>query len=189
MATDPRKVVTGEVRFSYASVFKMSPTSNNPGAREAYQVTLLIPKTDTATMGRIRKAIAEAERMGAENPKIFNGKIPKNYKNPVIKDGDEPNDDGETKPEEEGCFVIKARTDKNKPGVVDANLNPIIDESEFYSGCYGRASVTFGAYNNEQKGISCYLNNVQKLRDGEPFGVSNSTPEEDFGDMDDDLMG
>ena len=66
-----------------------------------------------------------------------------------------------------------------KPGVVDADLNAILDQSEFYSGCYGRASISFFAYNsNGSKGIGCGLNNVQKLDDGEKLGGAASATED-----------
>jgi hypothetical protein len=77
-----------------------------------------------------------------------------------------------------------------KPGIVDGDLNPIMDQSEFYAGCYGRASIVFFAYNtNGSRGISAALQNLQKLEDGEPLG-GKSRPEDDFGgDFDEDLLG
>jgi hypothetical protein len=58
---------------------------------------------------------------------------------------------------------------------VDADLNPILDPDEVYSGCYGRASLTFYAYNQQgSKGIACGLNNLQKLEDGERLGGVSS---------------
>ena len=73
-----------------------------------------------------------------------------------------------------------------KPGVVDADRQPIIETSELYSGIIGRASITFYAYNsNGNKGIACGLNNLQKLSDGTPLG-GHSRAEDDFADLDDD---
>ena len=57
------------------------------------------------------------------------------------------------------------------PGIVDADRNPILTRSEVYSGVYGRASISFYAFNSSgNKGIACGLNNLQKIRDGEPLG-------------------
>ena len=57
------------------------------------------------------------------------------------------------------------------PGIVDADRNLILDNSEVYSGVYGRASINFYVFNsNGNKGIACGLNNLQKIRDGEPLG-------------------
>ena len=56
-----------------------------------------------------------------------------------------------------------------------------MSKSDFYSGCYGRASIVFFAYNtNGNKGVGCGLNNIQKLEDGQPLS-GRSTAVEDFG--------
>lgn len=65
-------------------------------------------------------------------------------------------------------------------------LIPTANTSEIYSGIYGRASINFYAFNtNGNRGIACGLNNIQKLRDGEPLG-GKSRAEDDFADDDDD---
>ena len=76
------------------------------------------------------------------------------------------------------------------PGVVDANRNEILDKSEVYSGCYGRASISFYAFNaNGNKGIACGLNNLQKIKDGEPLG-GRASAESDFAtEEDEDFLG
>ncbi|MBP0989344.1 MAG: DUF2815 family protein, partial [Oscillospiraceae bacterium] len=74
------------------------------------------------------------------------------------------------------------------PGVVDADRQPIIDTSEVYSGVYGRASINFYAYATKTaKGIACGLNNLMKVKDGEPLG-GHSRAEDDFADIDDDFL-
>ena len=71
-----------------------------------------------------------------------------------------------------------------KPGIVDRQLNEIIDSTEVYSGCYARASINFFPYNQAgNKGIACGLNNIQKLEDGEYLG-GRSRPEDDFEALD-----
>lgn len=175
-----QKVITGMVRFSYAYPFEpVSMNEGDPEDKKRYQATLLIPKSDTATMSRIKAAISAAEEVGSAT--IWGGKVPKVYKNQVIKDGDEPHPEtGEVSSVNQGNWVIRSRS-KNKPGLVDADLNPILDRDEFYSGCYGRASVTFIPYFQEgTKGISCCLNNLQKLKDGERL-AGGASAEEDFG--------
>jgi len=68
---------------------------------------------------------------------------------------------------------------------VDADLNPILTRSEVYSGVYGRASITFYAFNSSgNRGIACGLNNLQKIRDGEPLG-GKASAEFDFATDDD----
>ena len=64
--------------------------------------------------------------------------------------------------------------------MVDAQLNEIIAPEEFYSGCYGRASINFYAFNaNGNKGIAAGLQNLQKLTEGEP--LAGASAEQDFG--------
>lgn len=164
------KVVTGMVRFSYAHVFE--PWAGNPGDEPKFSVCLLIPKSDTETINRIKAAIQAAAQAGINT---LGGKIPANLKQP-LRDGDAERPD---QPEYAGHYFINANS-KTKPGVVDANLQPIIDTTEFYSGCYGRASVNFYAFNrNGNKGIACGLNHVQKLADGDFLG-GRSRAEDDF---------
>ena len=71
------------------------------------------------------------------------------------------------------------------PGIVDADCQPILTRSEVYSGVYGRASISFYAFNSSgNRGIACGLNNLQKIRDGEPLG-GRASAESDFSDFDD----
>ncbi|UTW68643.1 DUF2815 family protein [Anaerobacillus sp. HL2] len=68
---------------------------------------------------------------------------------------------------------------------MDANLNPIMDPTEIYSGIYARIAVNFAPYAAQgKKGIGCYLStNIQKTRDGEPLGASAPAAEADFGSL------
>lgn len=167
------KVITGEVRFSYANIWE--PQSIN-GSEPKYSVSLLIPKEDKKTLNAIKKAI-EAAKEDGKNSK-FGGKIPANLKLP-LRDGDVD------RPEDEvyaGCYFVNANC-KTKPGIVDKNGQPIIDSTEVYSGCYGHASITFYPFSaNGNKGIACGLNHLMKTRDGDPLG-GRSRAEDDFADL------
>lgn len=168
-------LVTGKVRFSYVNVFEPRVT---PNGDEKFSVTLLVPKSDTDTYNRINAEINRVMQESIAN--IFKGVMPTNPKLP-IHDGDGLRQSGEPYgPECKGCWVITANSNAG-PEVVDAGCNPIISRSEFYSGCYGRASLRFYAYNqNGNKGIGCGLGNVQKLEDGQPLD-GRTTAAEDFG--------
>lgn len=163
------KVITGKVRFSYAHVFE--PASIN-GSDEKYSVSILINKDDTKTIKAIEKAIEAAKQAGVSK---FGGKIPNSLKLP-LRDGDEEREDDEVYA---GKMFVNANA-KTKPGLVDKKCRPIIDSTEFYSGCYGYASLSFYAFNsNGNKGIACGLNNIMKTEDGEPLG-GRSKAEDDF---------
>lgn len=180
------KLVTGMVRFSYAHVF--SPAAAEGSEEKKYSVSIIIPKDDTVTLKKIKRAIEAAKEAG--KTKKFGGKIPANLKSP-LRDGDEERPDDEPYA---NCFFINA-TSNTKPGIVDKNCDPILEQDEFYSGCYGRASLNFFAYNAAgNKGIGAGLQHVQKLKDGEPLGGGRGKAEDDFNDgfefdEDDDLLG
>jgi hypothetical protein len=176
---NPTFVVTGKVRFSYAHVFKPYVNPRNPGQEAKYSVTILLPKSDTATKARIDAAIEAAKQLGAQTK--WGGQIPPNVAI-CVHDGDgvKPSDGLPFGPECKGHWVFTASSTQ-APQVVDATLNPIIDQSQVYSGCYGRVSVNFFPYfNSGRKGIGCGLGNVQKLEDGEPLG-NRTTAAADFG--------
>lgn len=163
--------VTVSGRLSYEHLF--TPHAVNENADPKYSMTLLIPKTDTKTIERLNAAINNAVQDGVERH-VFKQPIdPTQTKYPPLRDGDKPNDSGEPRgPEFQGHWFIAAKSStKRKPFVVDANLQPIIDESEIYSGCYINAAVQFFAYENSgNKGISASLVGVQKVKDGERLG-------------------
>lgn len=167
------KVITGKVRFCYANVFE--PTAMNDGDTPKYNVCILIPKSDTKTIDKIKKAIEAAKQAGKAKLADKNGKIPSTIKIP-LRDGDEERGDDEAF---NGMYFINANTQR-KPAIVDKELNPIMSRDEFYSGCWGRASINFYAFNVQSKGIAAGLNNLQKLEDGEPL-CGGSSADEDFG--------
>ncbi len=175
------KVVTGKVRFCYVNVFQ--PRAIAEDQEPKYSICVLIPKSDQDTLAKIQAAIEAAKKEGAG---LWGGKIPANLKLP-LRDGDTDRPD---QPEFHGHYFINAST-KLKPGLVDKQLNPILDPTEFYSGCYGRVSLNFYPFNKAgNKGIGAGLQNIQKLADGEPLS-GRSLPEDDFDvvvDEDDDFL-
>jgi hypothetical protein len=174
----PTEVVTGEARLSFVHVFK--PYAFTPGSEEKFSVTILVPKTDTATKARIDAAIEAAKQAGKEK---WNGVIPPVCPTPVYDgDGTKPSDGLPFGPECKGHWVFTASAKAEyPPEVVDASMNPIINQSEIYSGVYGRVCVNFFPYTfSGKKGIGCGLGPVQKLRDGEPLG-GGTTAAQAFG--------
>lgn len=166
------KVVTSKVRFSYVHVFE--PTAIQEGQTEKYSVSIIIPKKDKALIAKLEAAIVAAAEEGKAK---FGGKIPNNLKKP-LRDGDLEKEEDENYA---GCMFFNASS-LRKPGLVDENLDPILDKDEFYSGCFGRASVNFYAFSvSGNKGVAAGLNNIQKLEDGERLGGGATSASEDFG--------
>ena len=178
---NPTKVITGvNTRWSYVNAWE--PKSINGGTPK-YSVSLIIPKSDTKTIEKIQAAIQAAYEEGQGKLKGNGKSVPtlSVLKTP-LRDGDAERPDDEAYAD---SYFVNANSG-TAPGIVDADRNPIIDRSEVYSGVYGRASINFYAFNsNGNKGIACGLNNLQKIRDGEPLG-GKSRAEDDFATEDDD---
>lgn len=173
--TNPMKVITGpNTRWSYANVWEAKSIN---GGTPKYSVSLIIPKSDTKTVAKIQAAIEAAYKEGESKLKGNGRTVPalSVLKTP-LRDGDiERPDDASYA----NSYFINANS-ATAPGIVDVDRQPIIDRSEVYSGVYGRASINFYAFNsNGNKGIACGLNNLQKIRDGEPLG-GKSRAEDDF---------
>lgn len=181
MINNPMKVITGpKTRWSYANVWE--PKSINGGTPK-YSVSLIIPKSDTKTVEKIQAAIQAAYDEGQSKLKGNGKTVPalSVLKTP-LRDGDAERPDDEAYAD---SYFINANS-AAAPGIVDVDRQPIIDRSEVYSGVYGRASINFYAFNsNGNKGIACGLNNLQKIKDGEPLG-GKSLAEDDFATEDDD---
>ena len=172
---NPTKVITGvNTRWSYVNAWEAK--SINGGAPK-FSVSLIIPKSDTKTIEKIKAAIQAAYEEGQGKLKGNGKSVPalSVLKTP-LRDGDAERPDDEAYAD---AYFINANS-ATAPGIVDADRNPILDRSEVYSGVYGRASINFYAFNsNGNKGIACGLNNLQKIRDGEPLG-GKSRAEDDF---------
>ena len=179
------KVITGaNTRWSYANVWEPKAME---GGKPKFSVSLIIPKSDSVIVGKIRAAIEEAYRDGQSKLKGNGKSVPalSTLRTP-LRDGDLERPDD---PAYANAYFVNANS-ASAPGVVDANRNEILDKSQVYSGCYGRASISFYAFNaNGNRGIACGLNNLQKIRDGEPLG-GKASAESDFAtEPDEDFLG
>lgn len=172
------KVVTGTVRLSYVHLFE--PYAQDSDQDEKYSCVILIPKSDKVTLKKIQAAIDAAAEQGKHSK--FDGKIPANLVT-TLHDGDEEGD-LEKNPEYEGHMFMSISS-KTKPGIVDQNVNPILDSTEVYSGAFARVSINAFPYNYKgKKGVSFGLNHVQKVKDGDYLG-GRSRAEDDFESIDD----
>ena len=160
-----RQVMTPVFRASYAHVFT---PKEDLGGKLKYSVAMLFDKSED--LSELKAIVKEAinEKWG--------GKPPKGLKSP-FKDGDA--NDNEKGDDYKNKIYINASS-VTKPGVVDSQVNAILDTTEFYSGCYARATVNAYAYDVKvNKGVAFGLRNIQKIKDGEPLGGRNKA-EHDF---------
>ena len=171
------KVVFGPCRLSYTHLFNKFVPDGGSEKDGKYMTNVLIPKEEKETVKAIRQAIEAAKEAGIVSK--WSGKEPKKLDMP-LRDGEEKenDDDGIYA----GHFYVNAKS-STRPGVVDKNKTPIVDEDDIYSGIWAIMSVTFYAYDvNGNKGVACGLNNVMKCKDGERLG-GRSSAESDFADV------
>jgi hypothetical protein len=172
----PTKIVTGVCRLSYANIWQAK--SINGGAPK-FSTSVLIPKSDTATVAKVKAAIAAAYSEGEAKLKGTGKTVPPlaAIKTPM-RDGDLERPDDEAY---QGHWFVNANS-KTAPGVVDINREPIFDTKDIYSGVYARVCLSFYAFNSSgNKGVACGLQSLHKIKDGEPLG-GRSKPEDDFND-------
>lgn len=178
--SNPMKVITGpNTRWSYVNAWEAKSIN---GGTPKFSVSLIVPKSDTATVKKIKAAIEAAYHEGESKLKGNAKTVPSlaAIKTP-LRDGDIERPDD---PAYHNAYFINANS-ATAPGIVDVDCNPILARSEVYSGVYGRASISFYAFNsNGNKGIACGLNNLQKIKDGEPLG-GRASAEDDFATEDD----
>lgn len=161
-------LMTPEFRVSFPAVFKPKRQKGDATSEPKYGLTMLFPKG--ADLSKLKAAAQEAVK------EKWGDKPPKNLRSPFRDQGEK-----EYEGYVEGAVFVSASS-KQKPGLVDRQRQDIIDETEFYPGCYARATIRAFAYdNNGNKGVAFGLNNVQKLRDGDPLG-GRTRAQDDFAD-------
>ena len=159
---ESKVIVTGKARFCYLNAWEARKAEGSNKA--TYSVCLVIPKSDDETFNKIFEACKEIYE--ETRTTIFKGKTFEDVKLP-LRDGDSEREGDENFA---SSYFINASS-LYQPGVVDKDLNMILNHDDLYSGCYGRAQIAFYAYNNKgNKGIACGLRNLQKLEDGEKLG-------------------
>lgn len=171
------KVTTPTFRVSYPNVFK--PKLNKLNNKMEFSVEALFPKGTDFT--KVKAAIAEAAETAWGTDRT---KWPSPLKLPLkLQDTKKKKKEDGTEylppPYEAGCFFASFKSEQ-QPGVVDQQVQPIREQTAFYAGVWANASVSARAYSQgNNHGVSLWLNNLQKVKDGEPLG-GRSRPEDDF---------
>ena len=181
-----KKVMLRNVRLSYEHIF--TPSALDDSQEKKYSATFIIPK-DHPDLPAIKRALFEAGQEKFAAAFVPGKPWPMGYTN-VLKDGDKDVNGsgevlGEKNPEYAGCYVLKASAAASRRPVVLGRRKEALTEQDgvVYSGCYINASVAFAGYEfgKVKKGVTCYLNGVQFVADGERFG-SDATS--DFDELD-----
>lgn len=171
-------VTTPPFRVSYPNVFKAK--KNDLNGKDEYSLVALFPKG--ADLSALKSAAMEAitKKWGTDK-----AKWPANMKSPFRDQKerakfDEASGKSVLPPgHEEGAIFMNLKS-AQRPGLVDHNVEDILDSSQFYAGCYARATINAFAYDQKgNRGVSFGLVNIQKVKDGDPLG-NRTRAQDDF---------
>lgn len=177
------KVMLRNVRLSYEHIF--TPTAFEEGQPAKFSATFIIPK-DHPDLPALKRAMFDAGKGGFDAFSESKG-WPKGY-TCSLKDADKDTDSNgellaDKNPAYKGCYILEANSTK-RPLVIGRRKEAITEEDGvIYSGCYVNASLAASDYTfgKVKKGVKCYLNGVQFVKDGERFGADASA---DFDELD-----
>ena len=155
--------ITPEFRAAFISVFKATSMKNADGSvnKPKYSIRACFPPTAKLDALKKEAQLAAQEKWGDKIPKTLRSpfRLNEELENPIIGIGDD------------WIIMSFSANEDRRPGIVDAKLQDIIDDSDVYSGAWYRAQVRAFAYENAgNKGVSFGLQNVQKLRDDDTLG-------------------
>lgn len=162
------------VRLSFPNLFVPVAQDDEKPDEKKYGATFLLPPT--YNMDALKSAVVAAvsAKWGPQGLQwLQSGALKLPFRNQAVKQ----HLTGYT----EGWFI--ACTSKNKPGVVNENVEPIMDPSEIVAGNLVIATVNAYCWEHPKngKGVGFGLLNVMKMADdGVRFGAAQAKPEEDF---------
>ncbi len=165
-----KKMRTPTFRVSFPALYE--PKDFEDGKKPKYGVVMLFDSdADLAEM----RAEARKAAIAMFGPKED---WPENFKWPFR--------NGDKKKDQEGYAgktFVRASTDR-RPGVLDKDKTPsTAEDNALYAGCYARATVVCAAFDaGGGKGVTFYLNNIIKIKDGKEFS-GRASAEEDFADL------
>lgn len=158
-------IMTPEFRVSFPSVFRTAKPVQE-GGKAKYSITMLFKPGEPLTQLKAAATKLLVEKLGPDQ-----STWPRGIRSP-FKDQGEKDYEGYVK----GSLCLTATSDQ-RPGLVDQNAVDIIEERDFYPGCWARATLRPFYYEVKNssggvmnRGLGFGLQNIQKLRDDSPLG-------------------
>lgn len=157
-------IITPEFKGCFVRLFKASGMKQADGSvgEAKYSIKAAFPPIADLSLLKNEVSKAAKEKWSDKLPKILRSpfRINGDLDTPIEGIGDD------------WTVVTFSAKENSRPGLVDANVQDIIDESEVYSGAWYIAQVRAYAYDMVgNKGVAFGLQNVQKLRDDAPLGA------------------
>lgn len=168
-----KNLMTPNFVASYPKLFKAE--LNEQSGKMEYSVVALFKKGEDLTALKEAATACIVEKHGTDK-----AKWPKNLKSP-FRDQSEREKEGKLPAGHEAGAIFITIKSQSKPGVVDADVQPVITDSDIYAGCIMRATVRPYYYDkNGNKGVAFGLQNAQKVSDGTPIGGTKVAAETEF---------
>lgn len=177
------KIVLKNVRLSYEHLFRADRVAGDDNSDPRYSASWILPKSSPQVMA-VKEALTKALDEKFPGKRKPGAPWPSSMHNP-LKDGDEMADEH---PEYAGSYVLRSGS-KNRPVVMGRHKEALAEEDGVvYSGCFCNVSLAAAGFDAQvKKGVTCYLNGVQFVRDGERLaGYDASNDFEDLGEDGDD---
>lgn len=175
-------VVLPKGRILWNSVFK--PRKGRNGQEGKYEFNLLFGKDADLTVAK-EQAMEAGKDKHSKAFREANGKWPKSLLTPFKRTADNDKlvaalEAADIKVEDFPVYM--GMKSKDKPGIVGPNGKVVEDEEQVYSGRWARSTVDFFGYDNESKGVSAGLKNIQLLDNDDELVVGGGrvSPETEF---------
>lgn len=179
MKNPATRVITSEVRLSFCHLAEPYSFGSDDQQTPKYSVSMIISKTDSATLAAIKANYNQAIEHGIEKyGEAFRKKAtplvrPEGSDSGLLIDCDKDERYQEDK-DYQNCFILTAKSLTPAPVyAIETGMRQLKTEEIkdlVYSGCYGKVLFKFYPYNNRKMGIACGLDSVLKTRDGESLG-------------------
>lgn len=140
-----------------------------------YGGCIMIPKSDPQ-LPLIQAAIDKAIKQGIETGKFTEAQVKSASFKKCLRDGD-VEIETEGRPKHYAGHMFLNANNKDQPGIVGPDAQPIFDRDKVYSGCFFHWDVNFYPFNNESKGIGAGLNNIMMVKEGERLDGRQSAEE------------
>jgi hypothetical protein len=183
------KIITPEFRASYPALFQARKVNaEDPNEKAKYSIVMLFRTAETAESKAAGEKVVDLKPLKEEVAKILLKQLGAGWTEKIkerrgdgaamyrlpFRDGsaaDCKEADGKWKSGMGPGVVYIRAASEFKPGVVDAQKKEIMNPQEAYGGAYMRAQIHAYWYDVKgNKGVTFGLDNVQFVRDGEPFG-------------------
>ena len=144
-------MIIKNVRFDWLFVW-------DTNKQDKYSVCVIM-ENNHPQMKEVEAAIEKARLKGVAIGKFSEAQTKSAAFKKNLRNGTEEFEAEERPAHYKGTMFFNA-SNGDQPGIVGPDTKPILDTSQYYSGCYGHVNVAFFPFNNESKGIGAGLNNI-----------------------------